>query len=456
MNPQTEQQVRDLCDFVATQPNCSRNDIIKGMRLSGEYSDSTVYRWITAAIDRGWLKRSGNTSSATYEATDQIRQEALRKRLAIDVKKRPKVGYNSDWIMEYEPNKTSYLREKDLASLHAKCLPGSAPLTKLNEHEVSMFMCDIAFSSSRLEGNQYDFAGTIQLVERHIESSGGSARDKVMILNHRDAVRYMIESHRNSEPWFGINTYTLRSLHTMLSHDLLKLEMCGAMRKTPVEVYGSAYIPLDMPDQIQMYFEVMATKAAMIKDPFESAFFLLTHMPYLQPFEDCNKRTSRTACNIPLLMGGVTPMSWLDVTERPRDYTDAVIAVYEHNDTLLLADVFKDCFMRSAERFTLLQKQTNPDPISARYRQEIKTAIRERVINGADLISPTVAQEDAADFIAYIDRELEALKRNEMLGVRYGIAPSLLERWRDYEHRSAGDDDSQDAESEREWERMRA
>ena len=38
-----------------------------------------------------------------------------------------------------------------------------------------------------------------------------------------------------------------------------------------------------------------------INDAFEQAFFLMVHIPYLQAFEDINKRVSRLSANIPLI-----------------------------------------------------------------------------------------------------------------------------------------------------------
>lgn len=431
-SPQTEVSLRSLCEWIAAHPNCARGEIYLGMNLKDEVSESTVYRWLDLAIQRKLIHRIGNTSNSTYEASDQLRTEMLRKHLAVDHNKRNRVGYNETWLDEYEPNRTSYLRPTDLSRLHARCPPGSATLDKLNDHDVSMFMCDLSYASSRLEGNEYDYANTIQLAEHHIEKIGGSHRDKVMILNHRDAARYIIDSTKQADSSFGVNQHVLRGIHAILSHDLLKDPMmCGGLRTEHVEIWQSSYIPLDMPDQISKNFDKITIKAAQIKDPYEQAFFLLVHLPYLQPFQDCNKRTSRVICNIPLLQGGVTPISWMDVTNRPRDYTDAIIAVYEHNDTLMLSDIFIDCFMRSTERFSLLQRMKNPEPVAAMYHPEIKSHIRARVLEGVDTISPNVAVTDISDFLAYVDAELLLLEKNSMLGVRYGLTMDMLNAWQE-------------------------
>jgi Fic family protein len=52
--------------------------------------------------------------------------------------------------------------------------------------------------------------------------------------------------------------------------------------------------------ETQMIFELLLTKAAAIRDPFEQSLFLMVQLPYLQPFVDVNERTSRLAANISL------------------------------------------------------------------------------------------------------------------------------------------------------------
>lgn len=41
----------------------------------------------------------------------------------------------------------------------------------------------------------------------------------------------------------------------------------------------------------------------------------MVHLPYLQPFADMNKRTSRLAANLPLFRANLCPLTFLDVPE---------------------------------------------------------------------------------------------------------------------------------------------
>ena len=54
----------------------------------------------------------------------------------------------------------------------------------------------------------------------------------------------------------------------------------------------------------------MLATAQAIHDPFEQSFFAMVQLPYLQPFDDVNKRVSRLAANIPFIKANLSPLSF--------------------------------------------------------------------------------------------------------------------------------------------------
>ena len=60
----------------------------------------------------------------------------------------------------------------------------------------------------------------------------------------------------------------------------------------------------------------------------------MVQLPYLQPFEDVNKRVSRLAANISLIQQNYCPLSFVDVSNR--DYIDGILGIYEFNDVSIL------------------------------------------------------------------------------------------------------------------------
>ncbi len=80
---------------------------------------------------------------------------------------------------------------------------------------------------------------------------------------------------------------------------------------------------------LEEYFRLLLHKAAAIPDPFEQSFFIMVQLPYLQPFEDVNKRVSRLGANILLIRKNPCPLSFIDVPEQA--YIDGTLGVYEFN-----------------------------------------------------------------------------------------------------------------------------
>jgi hypothetical protein len=175
--------------------------------------------------------------------------------------------------------------------------------------------------------------------------------------------------------------------------------------------------------------------AAEIQDPFEQAFFLMVHLPYLQPFEDVNKRVSRLAANIPLIRHNLCPLSFIDVPQQA--YVDAMIGVYELNRVELLRDVFVWAYERSCQQYVAVkQNVTPPDIFRLRHRLTLGEVIS-RIIRGDEAatpsaigakIPPTVADADKANFIKLVLDEFSALHPGN--AVRFGIRPLELAAWR--------------------------
>src|SRR6202451_2010410 len=99
-----------------------------------------------------------------------------------------------------------------------------------------------------------------------------------------------------------INWYTILNIHALLSNNLLlDPKACGRLRTIPVKIGKSVYHPVEVPQLLEEYFQLIIQKATAIQNPFEQSFFLMVHLPYLQPFLDVNKRVARLAGNIPFI-----------------------------------------------------------------------------------------------------------------------------------------------------------
>lgn len=162
----------------------------------------------------------------------------------------------------------------------------------------------------------------------------------------------------------------------------------------------------------------------------------MVHIPYLQPFADVNKRTSRLGANIPLIKANLCPLSFVDVPERA--YVEGTLGVYELNRVDLLRDVFIWAYERSAAQYRVVRESMGePDPIRLRYRNELADVIRETIRNLAPPRMTSLRQWAEAHRVRA--HEVDAFAETALrllLGLhagslyRYSLRPSEFDDWK--------------------------
>ena len=226
------------------------------------------------------------------------------------------------------------------------------------------------------------------------------------------------------------------NLHAALSENLLPNPADeGRLRQHIVEIGHSVFRPLSVPQQIDDALDMLLSKARQIADPFEQAFFMLVQVPYLQPFADINKRTSRLSANVPLFKANLCPLTFVDVPEAA--YSRAILGVYELTRVELLRDVFVWAYERSTQEYLAIKQDlAEPDPIRLAYRDLIKQTIHAVVTQVQDealaviahAVADRVPAPDRAAVQAAIVDELRRL--HEGVLARYGLRPSEFAAWK--------------------------
>src|SRR6185436_13359111 len=118
---------------------------------------------------------------------------------------------------------------------------------------------------------------------------------------------------------------------------------------------------------------------------------VMVHLPYLQPFIDVNKRTSRLGANLPLIKANLCPLSFVDVPESA--YVDGTLGVYELQRVELLRDVFVWAYERSCAQYAVVREAVGrPDPFRLAYREHLREVVREMV---QQVVLPDAAALDA-------------------------------------------------------------
>ena len=358
-----------------------------------------------------------------------IEGKKILKLISLSEIQRIPVGYNKQFLENYLPNIDSYLspKEKEILLEIGKTQGDNQAAGTYARQILNRLLIDLSWNSSRLEGNTYSLLDTELLIHDGKPADDKSAKETQMILNHKDAIEFLVDESDE----IGFNRYTILNLHALLSNNLLpNPSASGRLREFGVGITNSVFTPLEIPQLISEYFDLILSKVNQIKDPFEQAFFILVHFPYLQPFDDVNKRVSRLAANIPFNRKNLSPLSFIDV---PEDYyIKGMLAVYELNRTDLLKDVFIWAYERSAMRYAAIRQSLGePDTFRLKYRDEMKNTIVKIILqkaqkDGAVQIikddANNLPQNDQAKFIESVETELIGLHDGNF--ARYKISPS--------------------------------
>nr|WP_231708541.1 Fic family protein [Sphingomonas populi] len=219
---------------------------------------------------------------------------------------RQPIGYDRAFLDGYRPNESFYLSDRDRERLAVAGRPKIEPAAAgtYAKQILNRLLIDLAWNSSRLEGNTYSLLDTRRLLDFGEAAEGRDQREAQMILNHKDAIEFLVANADD----VGFNRYTILNLHALLANNLLvDPSAVGRLRYIIVGIDGSAFHPLEGLGPIEECFDQLLATAAAIDDPIEQAFFMMVQLPYLQPFDDVNKRVSRLAANIPLIKANLAP-----------------------------------------------------------------------------------------------------------------------------------------------------
>jgi len=360
---------------------------------------------------------------------------ALQRRVRLPRQQRDPCTYRREFLEDYVPGETWYLSKTIRGELLAigETPDPERPAGTYARDILDRLLIALSWASSRLEGNTYSRLDTQNLLEHGIHAEGKSQQEAQMILNHRAAIRMLVD-HVDA---MDLDRRTLLGLHAALAENLVADPgEEGALRQRPVDISGTVYTPIAIPQVIRECFDLALARVREIPDPFEQAFFVMVHIPYLQPFVDVNKRTSRIAANIPFIKGNFCPLSFVDVPHET--YIEATIGVYERRQINLLRDLFVWAYRRSCEQYRVVRETLGePDTVRFRYRDQLAEVVRDTVLTRSPLRRSHLRtwaeghDVDEEDREAFVDRAMEILLNlTEGVAGRYGLSLEDVDAWR--------------------------
>ena len=414
-------------------------------KLPVSVSQKTVQRTLKELLDAKKITKTGQLRSTRYQLIDPIEHNVhpffsessliwIEKSRASLFHRKP-VTYHDDWVKSYIANKTFYLPEnarRQLAHLGKRSF-SEIPAGTYAKEIFNRLLINLSYNSSRLEGNTYSLLETEHLLLEGTSAEGKLDLDRIMILNHKEAIRFLVEQASRLE----INIETIYTLHYLLSDQLLSTDESGKIRIGGVRISATTYVPLEGKERLLSRLQYILDTAHAIQDPYEQSFFLLVHIAYLQPFSDVNKRTARLAANIPLIKNNLAPLSFNDIDTS--DYISSVIAAYEFNNLGPLQELYCWSYERSCLLFDVTAESLGVDLLKVKYRTKRRELIREiihqnlnqnEVLHWIDNYNQEVPLEHRKKLTKDLLEELADLEWFKANGL--GVSKEEFDRWIKY------------------------
>lgn len=321
-------------------------------QLPEDISTATLRRDLSYLAIHNILEKQGENKGVKYSLTEQSKlfvPYTLKGYYTQDDNRDIRSDYNFEVLPVllratlFTPEQTSAMQEA------TQVFQGNSHNISpaLYKKELERFVIEFAWKSSKIEGNTYSLLDTEFLLRNGIKAEGKTEYETQMILNHKQAYLFAIESmHDNT----AIDTKYIEQVHKLVSYSL---DIKPGIRNRIVGITGSRYTPLTMKQQIREQLHILADTIAAKNSPYEQALIAVLGLSYLQPFEDGNKRTARVLANSLLLRANCAPLSYRSIGER--EYKEATLIFYEQNSIMPFRKLFIEQYIYSATHYNIAE-----------------------------------------------------------------------------------------------------
>ena len=293
--------------------------------------------------NKNYLATSGQGRGTKYLLSpvfELIQPIDIKKYYQYEIDERKiKENFNFKIITEVL-SRYSIFNENELVKLSQLQKNYEQNVSQLSENEykkeLERLAIDLSWKSSQIEGNTYSLLETERLLKEKETTSGKTKEEAVMLLNHKDALDFIIE---NNDYLIPLSVSKIEDIHSILTKELA---VERNLRKRRIGISGTNYKPLDNEFQI---LEALRNTCDVINNKenvFEKALLTLMLISYIQPFMDGNKRTARIVSNAILMNYDYCPLSFRTVDSI--DYKKAMLLFYEQNNISNFKEIFINQF----------------------------------------------------------------------------------------------------------------
>jgi DNA-binding Lrp family transcriptional regulator len=343
-----DEKKKEILEFVKENSSRSSKEIHEG--LGSAISYSTVKRILTKLISNNLIVPKGKGRGRKY-----IISSAYELFYPIDVsqyfeqeidERKIKDSFNFSLIPEvlskvdlFTEDELKYMRD-----LQSKFSNNVSELSELEySKELERLSIDLSWKSSQIEGNTYSLLETERLLKEKETADGKSKDEAVMLLNHKQAIDFILENPNYILP---ITTSSIEDIHSILIKDL---GVNRNIRKRRVGISGTNYKPLDNEYQIKEALRDMCDLINNRENVFEKTLLALVLLSYIQAFGDGNKRTARIISNAILISSQYCPISFRTIDSV--EFKKAMLIFYEQNNIATFKRIFINQFEFAVETY---------------------------------------------------------------------------------------------------------
>lgn len=311
--------------------------------LQAENSYSTTKRILSKLVEKKLVDKIGRGRGTKYKlgkSYDILHSINIEEYFKQDIDDREiNPTFNFKLIQEdlYEVDIFTDVELENLNTLQSVYTNNISQLSETEySKEVERLAIDLSWKSSQIEGNTYTLLETERLLKEKKTASGKLKDEAVMLLNHKEAIDFILE---NPDYMKRLSIREIEDLHSLLTKEL---GINRNLRRRRVGITGTNYKPLDNQFQIKEAFREMCNLINTKTNIFEKSLLALVLISYIQGFMDGNKRTARIVSNAILIANEYCPISFRTVDSI--DYKKAMLIFYEQNNITAFKRIFVDQF----------------------------------------------------------------------------------------------------------------
>lgn len=326
-----------ILEFLKHHPESSSSEIQQG--IPDKKSIATIKRELSKLVVKKLISTMGKGKATRYNLSpfynlfneininDYYKKE-IDERIIVE-------NFNFSLLTETLPN-IELFTEGELNRLSELYTEFTKNISELSEFEIKKELerlaIDLSWKSSQIEGNTYSLLETERLLKEKETAAGKSKEEAVMLLNHKEAIDFIIE---NPDYLFPLSVSKIENIHSIL---IKELAVDRNIRKSRVGISGTNYRPIDNEFQIKEALSLTCDLINKKENVFEQAFLALILISYIQPFVDGNKRIARIVSNAILINHKYCPISFRTVDSI--DYKKAMLLFYEQNNITNFKKIF--------------------------------------------------------------------------------------------------------------------